>query len=94
MFYKGVTTVTAQSKTNLETFKNQLKQEKKNINNFEIIRGSTVFFAIIKATQILPQNSAILIFSERYSIDEDLSQLATTNLRQKHIKVRTYLYIF
>ncbi|GLV42975.1 uncharacterized protein CBL_13664 [Carabus blaptoides fortunei] len=74
----GVSNVLAQSKANLDELKNQLHVEINKTNlrlNFDGSEGNAAFFAILKATQILPENSGIIVFLNRRPIDEDISHL-------------------
>lgn len=79
-----------QAKANLDELKNQLHEEidKTNLRiNFDYSEGNAAFFAILKATQILPENSGIIVFLDKKPIDEDISHLTANLLIKKNIRV-------
>lgn len=51
------------------------------------VNGSAVFLAVLQASQILPSNGALLIFTDRAVADEDLATLALSDAAKKRIRV-------
>lgn len=86
----GVSGVIAESRTNPEVIISQLRQGERMTSTYvKRGEGSAVFFAILKASQSLPRNSAIILFTDRNPIDEDLSQLSVHYLTSNFIQVHT-----
>lgn len=50
-------------------------------------RGGVAFYSILKATEKVPHDSAILLFTGRAAEDEDLAQITSQNLASKRCKV-------
>jgi hypothetical protein len=50
-------------------------------------RGGVAFYSILKATEKVPYDSAILLFTGRAAEDEDLAQIASENLASKRCKL-------
>ena len=53
-------------------------------------RGGVAFYSILKATEKVPYDSAILLFTGRAAEDEDLAQIASENLASKRCKVSEF----
>lgn len=52
-------------------------------------KGGVAFYSILKATEKVPYDSAILLFTGRAAEDEDLAQITAENLASKRCKVST-----
>ena len=50
-------------------------------------RGGVAFYSILKATEKVPYDSAIFLFTGRAAEDEDLAQITSENLASKRCKV-------
>lgn len=50
-------------------------------------RKGVAFYSILKATEKVPYDSAILLFTGRAAEDEDLAPITTANLNSKRCKV-------
>jgi hypothetical protein len=50
-------------------------------------RKGVAFYSILKATEKVPYDSAILLFTGRPAEDEDLAAITTENLTSKRCKV-------
>jgi hypothetical protein len=50
-------------------------------------RGGVAFYSILKATEKVPYDSAILLFTGRAAEDEDLALITSENLASKRCKV-------
>ena len=53
-------------------------------------RGGVAFYSILKATEKVPYDSAILLFTGRAAEDEDLAQITSENLVSKRCKVSEF----
>jgi hypothetical protein len=52
-------------------------------------KGGVAFYSVLKATEKVPYDSAILLFTGRAAEDEDLAQITTETLTLKRCKVST-----
>jgi len=52
--------------------------------------GGVAFYSILKATERVPYDSAILLFTGRAAEDEDLAQITSENLASKRCKVSEF----
>lgn len=53
------------------------------------LKGGVAFYSVLKATEKVPYDSAILLFTGRAAQDEDLAQITAENLTSKRCKVST-----
>ena len=53
-------------------------------------RGGVAFYSILKATEKVPYDSAILLFTGRAAEDEDLAQITSETLASKRCKVSEF----
>jgi hypothetical protein len=54
-------------------------------------RGGVAFYSILKATERVPYDSAMLLFTGRAAEDDDLGQITTENLNSKRCKVSSVI---
>lgn len=57
----------------------------------ELNKKTAVFFGIVKAAHYLPPFSGIVVFTKRQTGDEQLTQLALSEVRKKRIRVSSIL---
>lgn len=53
-------------------------------------RGGVAFYSILKATEKVPYDSAVLLFTGRAAEDEDLALIASENIASKRCKVSDF----
>jgi hypothetical protein len=96
MYVSGIgTTQKPMDRTQLRNAVNDLKAAEEGHSN----NGGVAFYSILRATDRVPYDSAILLFTGRAAKDEDLALITAENLNSKRCKVslgRTYksLYIY
>lgn len=89
---EGVSEILAKASDGEGTFFNQLRSTTSATNFLglpEDSGGVVTFFSILKAAQLLPPETAILLFTQHRAEDEDLAQLAAKELKRQRIKVDT-----